>query len=131
MITNADDKMIFMDYYNQLNTLALSYFNAFANKDINALSNLLADDVILFDPIIQEVKSKKLVLEANQNIFAGVQKIFFEQTDIFIDVEKSAIIGQLKINFDGKIIDVVDIIIVNQSQLISKITAYLDSKQVQ
>ncbi len=120
-----------MDYYNQLNTLALSYFNAFANKDINALSNLLADDVILFDPIIQEVKSKKLVLEANQNIFAGVQKIFFEQTDIFIDVEKSAIIGQLKINFDGKIIDVVDIIIVNQSQLISKITAYLDSKQVQ
>ncbi|TWW09817.1 hypothetical protein E3A20_10570, partial [Planctomyces bekefii] len=35
------------------------------------------------------------------------------------------------INFDGKIIDVVDIIIVNQSQLISKITAYLDSKQVQ
>lgn len=120
-----------MNSYKQLNTIADSYFNAFANKDVNALSNLLADDVLLFDPIIQEVKSKKLVLEANQNIFSGVNKITFEQREIFIDMEKSTIIGQLKINFDGKIIDVVDIIIVNQSQLISKITAYLDSKQVQ
>lgn len=120
-----------MNSYNQLNRLADSYFNAFANKDVNALSNLLADDVILFDPIIQEVKSKKHVLEANQNIFSGVSKITFEQREIFIDIEKSTIVGQLKINFDGKIIDVVDIIKVSPSLLISKITAYLDSKQVQ
>jgi hypothetical protein len=110
--------------------IANNYFNAFANKDLIFLEKILDDNVVLFDPIIQEVKSKKLVLQANQNIFSGVEKIFFEKKEIFIDSENNTIVGQLKINFDGKIIDVVDIISVNNLQLIDRITAYLDSKQI-
>lgn len=114
----------------KLKTLSEDYFKAFAAKDLNKLSSMFTDDVILFDPIIKEVKSKAKVLEANQQIFSGVNNIKFVYQRIFVDQNSNTSIGELKIDFDGKIIEVVDIIEFTNEGKIAKITAYLDSKQV-
>ncbi len=106
------------------------YFDAFENKDLEKLSELFTDDVILYDPIIKEVKSKAKVLAANKNIFDSVQKIKFIYKRICVDQYSDTAIGELKIDFDGKLIEVVDIIEFNKDQKITKITAYLDSASI-
>ncbi len=114
----------------QILDITKAYFDAFENKDLEKLSQLFTDDVILFDPIIKEVKSKAKVLAANKNIFDSAKKIKFISKRICVDQYSDTAIGELKIDFDGKLIEVVDIIEFNKDQKITKITAYLDSASV-
>lgn len=107
-----------------------AYFTAFVAKDLDKLAAMFTDDVILFDPIIKEVKGKEKVLEANKGIFDSANQIKFVFKRIFIDTDANVATGELKIDFDGKIIEVTDIIEYNDDGKILKITAYLDSKQV-
>ncbi|MDD9897476.1 MAG: nuclear transport factor 2 family protein [Candidatus Melainabacteria bacterium] len=113
-----------------LEKTAEDYFTAFAKKDLAKLDEIFADEIVLWDPLVNEVSSKAKVLEANKAVFDGTQKIDFVFKRIFVDQSKNAAIAELKIEFDGKLIEVVDILEFNDSGKLAKITAYLDSKQV-
>jgi hypothetical protein len=91
---------------------------------------MFSDDVVLFDPMIQEVKAKDKVLEVNKAIFDGMKQITLISKRIIADSDQNTVAAQLKLDFDGKIIDVVDIIEFDEAGKIVAITAYLDSKQV-
>ncbi len=119
-----------MQVQNNLKQISEKYFEAFAQKNLHVLSEMFTDDVVLFDPIIKEVKSKEEVLAANKKIFESAQEIKFVFKRIFVDNEALVSTAELKIDFDGKLIEVVDIIEFDEMGKIKKITAYLDSKQV-
>ena len=57
--------------------LTNKYFINFENKNIEALSEMFADDISLFDPVIQKVEGKTNVLKINKNIFDNCKKIEF------------------------------------------------------
>lgn len=110
--------------------IAEDYFRAFTTKDLAKLDEIFADEISLWDPLVNEVSSKAKVLEANKAIFDGTQKIDFVFKRIFVDQARNTAIAELKIDFDGNLIEVVDILEFNEAGSLAKITAYLDSKQV-
>lgn len=113
----------------QILNIAKDYFAAFEAKDLEKLDELFDENIILYDPIIKEIKTKEQVLKANKMIFDNSQNIKMLFKRIFVDQYSNACIGELKIHFDGKLIEVVDIIELNENGKITKITAYLDSAQ--
>ena len=54
--------------------IALNYFSAFSNKDLEGLSEVLSDDVSLKDWEMR-ADGKEAVLAASKNIFDAVNKI--------------------------------------------------------
>ncbi len=112
---------------NKLLDLAKEYFKAFESKDLTKLAELFDDHVILYDPVVKEIKSKEKVLKANQIIFENSQEIKFLFKRLFVDQFSSTCIGELKIHFDGRLIEVVDIIEFSEEGKITKITGYLDT----
>ncbi|MDA0772655.1 MAG: nuclear transport factor 2 family protein [Cyanobacteria bacterium] len=119
-----------MQATNNLEQLTMQYLVAFASQDLDSLETMFSDGVVLFDPMIQELRSKAKVLEMNKAIFAATEKITLISKRIIADSAQNTVAAQLKLDFDGKIIDVVDIIEFNEAGKIVAITAYLDSKQV-
>lgn len=113
-----------------LEQLTERYLVAFAAQDLASLETMFSDDVVLFDPMIQELRSKAKVLEMNKAIFDGTKQITLISRRIIADSAQNTVAAQLKLDFDGKIIDVVDIIEFNEAGKIVEIIAYLDSKQV-
>jgi hypothetical protein len=122
--------MMMMQATNNLEQLTMLYLEAFAAQDIASLETMFSDDIILFDPLVQEVKSKAKVVEINKSIFAATEKIILVSKRIIADATQNTVAAQLRLDFDSKIIDVVDIIEFNEAGKIVAITAYLDSKQV-
>ncbi len=112
---------------NQILELAKDYFKAFETKDLNKLAELFDDHIILYDPVIKEIKSKDKVLQANKLIFDNSQEIKFLFKRLFVDQFSNSCIGELKIHFDGRLIEVVDILEFSEAAKITKITAYLDT----
>jgi|GEM_PF-4938609 len=112
---------------NKILELAKDYFKAFETKDLNKLAELFDDHIILYDPVIKEIKSKEKVLKANQLIFDNSTEIKFLFKRLLVDQFSNTCVAELKIHFDGKLIEVVDIVEFTESGKISKITAYLDT----
>ena len=110
--------------------IAEQYFHFFENKDTNALKKLFSKDITLFDPIIKNVYGIENVLLANIEIFRSTNTIKIILNRIFIDYFTDTIIAELEIDFDSKIVNVIDIIILDSENKISSITAHLDSKQI-
>ena len=46
------------------------YFNAFVKKDINTISNMFAEDIILQDPFVERVQGKGEVLSIYREMFS-------------------------------------------------------------
>jgi hypothetical protein len=115
---------------NEILEIAQLYFFYFEKKDINSLSKLFSKEIILFDPIVKSVVGIENVLLANREIFRSTNTITIISKRIFIDHFTNTIIAELKIDFDKKIVNVVDIITLDSENKISSITAYLDSKQI-
>lgn len=113
--------------YNQLQLLAYKYFESFSHKDLKRLESLFDDEITLFDPIVKNVIGKNNVLNINKDIFDNCKNITICKQDIFIDVKKMIIIGEIEFNCDETKINVVDIIKINMDMKIESITAYLDT----
>jgi len=97
------------------------YFKNFENMNLSQLSDMFDEAIILKDWNI-EVTGKKLVLEANKNIFNSVGNINVNINNLYI-LEQTAI-AEISIQIDGNPpLPVVDIINFNDNSIVS-ITAY-------
>lgn len=113
----------------QIIELTIHYLKYFEEKNITELKNLFDDDIILFDPMIKEVKGIGNVVKVNQDIFSSYESIRFTKRRIIVDQISNISVGELEIFFDKKEIQVVDIIEFNNDGKIKKITAYFDTSE--
>ena len=97
------------------------YFKNFEEMNLSELSNMFDDAIILKDWDI-EVTGKKLVLEANKNIFNSVDNIGVVINNLYI-VKQTAVAEILIHIDDNPPLPVVDIINFNDNSIVS-ITAY-------
>ena len=99
--------------------IALSYFKTFSEKNIDGLSEMFDDNVILRDWDIDK-KGIKSVLKANLNIFQNVktinvipQNIISENNFVFAelkivvnDIDELKVVDLIEFNKKGKIISI-------------------------
>jgi hypothetical protein len=111
-----------MDDRLDLKTLAVQYFSAFSNRDLEELSAIYADNVTLRDWDI-EVSGKNAVLEANQNIFNAVNSLKIVPLNMYRDGSTLASEIEIIIN-DRDILKVVDVIDFDGVGKILNIRAY-------
>jgi ketosteroid isomerase-like protein len=104
-----------------MNELALTYFRAFAAKDLERLGDLLHPDVALRDWVI-DVHGRDQVLAATRGIFDQFTAI--EVTPLNVYVDGSTVVGELEITLDGESIKVVDVIEYSPDRKIRAIRAY-------
>lgn len=108
-----------------LREITTEYFQIFSNKDINKLSELLDDCVVLKDWDIEKF-GKEEVVKANQNIFDSVDKITVIPIKICSDGNTTASEIKIEVIIDGKTeyLNVVDFIEFSEENKILSVTAY-------
>jgi len=106
-----------------LKNLTEQYISAFSNKDLDAISALLADDFVLEDPVVKRLKGKTAALEAISNIFTGCSQIEFFAKNIYQDGDTTMI--EFVLTLDTKRLDGVDILNWRDGK-IQELRAYLD-----
>jgi ketosteroid isomerase-like protein len=118
-----------MDYKEKLE----NYFKAFSNKDVDALSKMLSNDVTLID-WENNASGKTDVLEVNKKIFdsspqISVTPIQYYESDksyaIKIEVEISDPNDSDSVIEDEFVMSVLDIISFDDDGLIKSVEAYL------
>lgn len=105
--------------------LTIEYFKIFSNKDINKLTELFDDSIVLKDWDIQKF-GKEEVVTANQNIFDSVDKITVTPIKICSDGNTTASEIEIEVDVNGKIeyLNVVDFIEFSSENKIISVTAY-------
>jgi hypothetical protein len=105
-----------------LKNLALAYFNAFSNKDINALTGMFNSQVTLRDWEISAV-GMSAVVEANKKIFNNVDTI--KVTPVALYQEDYTVVAEIDILVNGKdSLKVTDVITFNDKGEIVSVKAY-------
>jgi hypothetical protein len=105
-----------------LKNLALSYFNAFSNKDIGTLSSMFNSQVTLRDWEVSEA-GITFVVKANKQIFESVDTI--RATPLALYQDDNTVVAELDILVNGtETVKVVDVITFNDSGEIVSIRAY-------
>jgi len=105
-----------------LKNLALSYFNAFSNKDIGTLSGMFNSQVTLRDWEVSEA-GITFVVKANKQIFESVDTI--RATPLALYQDDNTVVAELDILVNGtETVKVVDVITFNDSGEIVSIRAY-------
>jgi hypothetical protein len=102
------------------------YFQTFSNQDLDGLSEMFSDDVILVDWDIN-ASGKEEVLEANKKIFQSVESINVVPYFYYVGEEAYAVEIDVIVNVgkeSEETIQVVDIISFNEEGLIQSIEAY-------
>ena len=97
------------------------YFDAFCKKDLNKLSELYHDDVILNEWGENIFCGKDMVLEANKKLFDSVGQINIQVLSSGITDTRH--INEIIVELDNKIVSVVDMIRVDNGK-IEEIMAY-------
>jgi hypothetical protein len=106
---------------NKIQYIVDTYFTAFNNKDIDILTNLYADNVILSEWDANIFVGKAKVLEANRNLFSIAPNL--QITVISSGITNNISINEIVVVVNDDMVKVVDsITIVNNK--ISKIMAY-------
>jgi hypothetical protein len=105
--------------------ITTEYFKIFSNKDINKLSQLFDNNIVLKDWDIEKF-GKEEVIKANQNIFDSVDKITVTPIKICSDGNTTASEINIEVIVNGKIehLNVVDFIEFSEENKILSITAY-------
>ena len=101
--------------------LCKRYFSYFSNKDIDNLSNVYSEDVILRD-WDTAVQGKEQVLDTNKNTFDAVDNIeviVIEQAQIH-----NIVYNEIEIKIDNESLLVVDVIEFDNDNLIKSVKAY-------
>ena len=101
----------------------LTYFQKFSDKDLEALSEMFAEDVRLTDWDIAE-SGKEDVVAANKRIFDSVESIIVKPLCIYSDGDDSFAAEILILVNDEEFLEVVDVICFNEEGLIDSIKAY-------
>jgi hypothetical protein len=109
---------------NQINTV-LEYFSGFYTKNIDKVSENLAEDVILYDWNVKAI-GKENVSDAIKDIFFSVESIMI--TPINLHIDDNTVVARIEIQVDGeeilRVVDVIDLRNKNGKWEIIKIDAY-------
>ena len=106
-------------------SLILKYFSAFSIKNIEIISELFSEDIVLIDWNIHEI-GKENVIKANRDIFNSVEEIKVIPIMFYSNSETSfAVQIEIQIN-KGQIIRVIDLIEFDINSKIKKIVAYIN-----
>ena len=106
-----------------LKELTINYIEAFDNKDLKKISELITDDFSLEDPVVKRIEGKKEVLEAIKAIFDSCDSLNFEAKNIYVDDQTTIIEFILKL--DDTILTGIDIIEWEDNKM-KELRAYLD-----
>lgn len=108
-----------------LKDLTIEYFKIFSNKNINELSELFDDSIVLKDWDIEKF-GKGEVVKANQNIFDSVDKITVTPVKVCSDgnITASEIRIEVIIGDTIEYLNVVDFIEFSEENKIISVTAY-------
>jgi hypothetical protein len=99
------------------------YFELFSKKDLEELSHLFSDDVVLRDWETLAI-GKKEVLAANKNIFESLDNIQVKLLNQSLS-DNNRVYNQIIIEINDKeTLLVIDVIVFDKNGLIKKIEAY-------
>tara|TARA_R110002020_G_scaffold472084_1_gene699733 strand:+ start:310 stop:678 length:369 start_codon:yes stop_codon:yes gene_type:complete len=119
-VRTIEDKM-------NLEKTARKYFQIFENKDVDSLSAMFHEDIVLKDWNIQ-AEGKESVLKANISIFESVESLNVCVDELHVSRWEGdkTVIAVLSITANGSddILPVVDIIKFNSEEEIISITAF-------
>lgn len=91
-----------------MKNIALKYFQAFSNKDINSLQNIFDEGIVLRDWDIY-AEGIHAVLDANSKIFSTVEAIMVTPKNMYQD--GNVVIAEVDIEINAsELIKVIDII---------------------
>lgn len=105
-----------------LRELTQRYVTAFNAKDIEGISDLLADNFSLTDPTVSSLAPKAKVVEYIQSLFNASPSLSFEACEILVDKSHSAI--HFILELDGKIFHGIDLVHWSQGKMLA-MNAYL------
>lgn len=109
---------------NQVNTV-LEYFSGFYTKNIDKVSENLAEDVTLYDWNVKAI-GKQNVSDVIEGIFASVDSIMITPINLYVD--NYTVSAKIEIQVNGKdilrVVDVIDMRINNGKWEITSIDAY-------
>lgn len=109
---------------NQINTV-LEYFSGFYTKNIDKVSENLAEGVILYDWNVKAI-GKENVSDVIKDIFSSVESIMI--TPINLHIDDNTVVARIEIQVDGeeilRVVDVIDLRNKNGKWEIIKIDAY-------
>lgn len=108
-----------MDIY----TLTWKYFTAFEDKDLDTLTEIYDEQVLLKDWDI-ECHGAEKVLAANESLFTSAENIKVDITRCSVDNMLLTATAEITINIDGEEILVADVITFNNEGKIRNIRAY-------
>jgi hypothetical protein len=103
---------------------ARQYFNAFCLKQIEAISELLVNDVILIDPNLKQVTGKKAVLKATADVLSGCKEIKQVSCEFIPDLKDNRVLCIFRFYYDENLVNVVDVITFSGDKIL-KIEAFL------
>lgn len=112
-----------------MSNLITKYFEAFNNKDLDALSEMYADDVVLNEWNENVFEGKEAVLKANKELFEKFDKLNIkvcvtaDRTNSFMPVSYTSL-NEISVSLDDNThITVIDVIEVERRKIIG-IRAY-------
>jgi len=108
--------------YSEIKELLKTYFEYFSNKDLEKLSEMFSEKIILQDWNIL-AEGKENVIVANQNIFNSVETISVNLNELYIDHNVATCILEIVIN-NKETRKVIDIIKIDASGKIKEISAF-------
>ncbi len=103
--------------------LTEKYMKAFSDKDLNEISNLLHEQVVLEDPQVIRLEGKVAVIKNIDAIFKSAENISFVARNIYQD--KTTTIIEFIININETRLTGVDVIEWKENKIIS-LRAYLN-----
>jgi len=107
-----------------LRQLTLDYIAAFDQRNVEALSALLHDDIVLEDPA-GRFAGKATVLKYISGIFDAIKDLSFSAQEIIVESPRSVI--EFRLVLDGKVLVGTDVIEWRDGQL-AVLRAYLYEK---
>ena len=105
--------------------LTEAYVKAFDAQDLDKLAGMLAEDAILYDPSVGEVKTKKSILEFVAQIFTENDRLNFVAKRVVVDKEQSVI--EFLLTLGSTVVKGVDLIAWENGK-IKRIDAYLETQ---
>ena len=115
---------------------ALKYFEAFSNKNLDILSEIYADDIVLED-WVETHRGKDSVIEANRGLFETIEIVTIKVLELFGCGCSKKIAGSVSCKIEitladaednTTLLEVVDILEFDEDGKISDIKAYLGNK---
>jgi len=99
----------------------LKYINAFSSKDVNTISCMISDDILIED-WNETISSRHNAILFFKKIFESANEIKVEISDVWNDA--NVVIARIQIQIDRASLDVVDVIKFDENIKISQIIAF-------